>query len=556
METLARNFFIFFIFLLVLSTLVAVTGTDLSISSYVEASSPSGEGVSAVYDGESTYVNSFEGAKYKIIAPSDAAYIYIAFEDDYEWQISSENIVEGQIPYILISELASQYPDLFTAPALNPSTQKYESFATLKSNGDLYCKGVFEDESEIEDSVRVNVIDWVGPRILIDTEDYYTDSTSGKYVVNYSVAFSDRHIGLRYSSASSGISDIEIFHIQKDLSEYLINWDKESIDTFEKVRDIVNYTQIKAFENVQDGVPVEFSLSESGYYYYVVMDKVGNITLGFLGKYTQLAPDGFNLPLKPSGYLSVYQYLEEAKNDIKLSEDIIINPDRVVALQKALDTVYYTFLMEEDSEIQRQKYNAFIAEWALFKVACTSPFFNINILNLALFPGNITCINFDISSIQCINGDKVDLNITVTKQVGDVFISDQINSLFQDNGLNVVYLIRYELMVNEEISVPKEPLIFHFTNEARLLNISVVSTVNNINPVVLNPEIGVNYFRLSSRLSTRDIYIFAVELDESFQPIYLGWLWIIMGCLSGLSLIIFTTLIVWNLVNMKHKSKV
>lgn len=517
--------------------------TNLVAFPLAKADSSLGDEITIEYVGESTYSSSFSGAKYKIISPSNTQDVLVAFEDDFEWLIKDDSYIGEEIPYISVSSLASSNPELYTSPVLNSQTNKYESFVILRSNGDLYSKCTVNDglNTEFEYALRVKSIDWVGPRILIETEDYWVDWTSNKYITHYSVEFTDTFLGLRYPTESSGMKSVEVFYINRSLSD-IVNENisnpsnlNPAVD-IEGIKEDAGYVTVAEFNNVMENTPLSFDISDSGYYYYVALDFVGNITLGFLGLYTQLSQEGFDLPMANGSSRNVYSYFQEAKLDIA-SFTGIISQTRVDKLQQALDTSYFAFLMGETPEELRNYYDLFVAEWAKFKEGKTKAFFEIDYSKPDDFSLSFLCTNLNKDTIECINGDEIILDVRINKLDEGAFNTDSGLSylLVNNDSYNVVYKIEYSVKLNGIKIVPKTPLFFDFVHNQTLSNISVISTVDGDNPQLLSCENGLNYIRISSILSNREFYIVGEETntigkdDSTFVLVSL----IIMSTLSG-----------------------
>ena len=538
MEIIIKKILFLFASITIFSFL-CILAIFVNSKNFVEANagSLSGEGISINYAGESEYSNNVQGARYKVTMPEDAKELFIAFEDDWEWIIGCEEIEEGEIPYIDIEDISSTQPDLYVLPTINPETQKKEAFITVKSNGDLYAKCIYEDESFSEYSVRINLIDWAGPKILIETEDYWLDYTSNKYVTHYSVAFSDIFIGLRYPSASSGIKRIEIFYILEDLSEYVNDSNRDPYQenlSLEEILVRTGYTFVKDFDFPAENELINFQLTDTGYYYYVAEDNVGNITLGLLGKYTQLSPDGFNL-LYPSGVsLNIHQYLVQAQNNI-IEYTETINANQTEALQTAIDRVYYTFLSTENVDERISDYNLFVNQWAIYKEAILGAFFSFDVENEGAFIGDVSCINLDENTVSCIKGDEVNLSLNISKVVYNNPIIDSFQGLIQNHLYNSVYKVEYELRVNGSLSTPKVPLIFNFSGGNHQKNIIVIGINDENVPQKLNQEEGINYFRVSTHFSNAELYLFLTEEGSQMSFVETIWVWIVMACFVSFS---------------------
>lgn len=558
MEIIIKKILLLFASITIFSFLcILAIFINTNILEEANADSLSGEGISINYVGESEYSNNVQGAIYKVTMPQDAQKLYIAFEDDWEWIIGSEEYEEGDIPYIDIEDISSAQPDLYVLPTFNLETQKKEAYVTIKSNGDLYAKCTYEDDSFSEYFVRVNVIDWAGPKILIETEDYWLDfSLESRYITHYSVAFSDIYIGLRYPTASSGIKRIEIFYILDDLSEYVNDSNRDPYQeniTLEEILEKTGYTFVKDFISPAESEPIDFQLSDSGYYYYAAEDYVGNITLGLIGKYTQLSPEGFNIPLAIGGNLNIYQYLVEAQYDINENADYI-NANQTNALQAAIDRVYYTFLSSENVDERNSDYNLFVNQWAIYKEAILGAFFTYELENEGAFLGEVSCVNFNENTVNCIKGDSVVLSIKISKTILSNPAIDSFQNIIQNHSYNTVYKVEYELRVNGLLSNPKVPLIINFSCENNQKNILVIGMNDEISPQIFVKEEGINYFRVFTSMSNGELYIFLIEESTPTSFIENIWVWIVMGCFVFVSALIIIAFIFLFIVRTENKN--
>ncbi len=526
------------------------------------------------------YSSQTTGRTLKVTMPRSTTHAYIAYEVDigYDlWAIKGDEDVDKDVPYIEITaeneafnvtdsrlgEITSSWTNIVE------KNGKFEFDLTVHFNGELYVYLTLDGESDpMKDTHIVKEIDYVAPVMRKGVPAHGLKNENGQYVITCTATFEDVALTTQYGlySASSGLQAISILRADVKLEG---DMGAEAVKGLELVDG--GYWEIINEEQMVKTMSLTFNLDKDGYYYYLVIDRLGNVNVSmmlgdkFERKNFTDTDDRFMVYNSVGGLnVSVKSVMSQigtelAENEGKVDETIY--NDTMSAYSTLLLKFYSrgdikTESVEKRDEISSEYWTFYNNQYQVFSNALSlGATYEIETLNGELLNGSITAINLGKESFPALSGAKVVASFNVVRYDGKD-ISEDLKEL-ADLGSDVRAIkISYKLTENGvQSKIPTVPIDYEIVNLKGMSKFKLFLKTES-GYVDAAKIVGDNNVRFSASYNGAEYYLVYVEesTDETLLP-----LWITLGVVGGVVIIggvVVAVLIKTGKIKIKKREKI
>ena len=521
-----------------------------------------------------TYSNFERGRKLKVTLPMSTVSVYFAYEIDSSEQvyaISGEADIDEDIPYLLhegkveknevetktLGKVTSAWTDISVV------YEKKVFYVEVHHNGTLYVECTLDGESDrLKATSLIKDIDGLSPKMQTGIIAHGLQNEMGQAIFECTATFEDARAGNTLAQARSGLAEILIIRTDVALSDMtegeLESADVETICAWEP---LVN-AQIVLSQKVT------FTIDKEGYYYYFVVDRVGNLQINEMlgGKFSREdysdTDSRFYVTDSSAGSsgvsYSVKNYMITIGEELSEYEDTV-NGEVYTKALSAYSTLLLRFYSGESQTnregISKAWFSFFRNEYTAFKNAYSvGANYSTNIINGDLLPASIKCLNLSSETIKCLGGDEVKASFIIARYEGSEIDQELLN--LYGNTKNVkAYKMSYSLTVNGVAStVPKSELIYEIFGLPESVNNFKVYLKTSNGYVECNQVKGENWLRFTSKdLNSGDYYLI---YEDTSKTTNLLPLWISLGVVGGLAVVGgVVVLVLWKKGNLVDRTK-
>ena len=505
-----------------------------------------------------TFSNKEQGVKLKITLPLASTDVYFAYEVDSSeqvWAINGSANIDKDIPYIkhegavekfevpsttLMDKVVSSWTEI---------TEIYEKrvfFIELHYNGTLYVKCRMSGEEEMLSATSIiKDIDNLAPSIQKGNVTHGKTNSEGKFVFEMTSTFVDTGSTGMLSSARCGLKEILIIRTDNALDEM----NEESL-AGEGVERICAWELLSPLQALLTQ-KVTFTIDKDGYYYYFVVDRVGNLNIGMLlgGKFERenysQTDDRFLVHDSSAGTtgatFSVKDYMTVIGQELDNYAGKVNSKVYTDALESysALLLRFYSGASDSDLEgVSKEWFSFFKNEYTAFRNAYSvGATYDISLVNGDLLNCKIGALNLNKDVLPSLGGDQVVAEFIVAKY--------GLNEL--PGGVNVgyqkgyAYKLSYKLSVSGVVSsVPKTPITYEILSiPSEVKEFTMVKKVGDKYVECVSSK-GANWLRFSTDLNGEEFYlIYSVEEGGNLLP-----LWISLGVVGGVIVVLAVVYVV------------
>ena len=521
---------------------------------YADSSSDIGEGGGALEIDDITvgetasYSSAKTGRTLKITVPRSTEKLYIAYDLDSSenvWAIRDDENKED-IPYLQVTEKVDEHK--VTTKTLGTIYSSWSAISivdemqvmtvTVHQNGTLYVKADLPEENSLEESMIIDDIDCLSPQLeggrLIS--GLRNENDRAIFVCKATFVDVTDTSGQLYS-ARSGLAEILIIRTDEALSSEA-NKDSikgEGIDTIAQWKPL-------SMHNVTQRNVMDFEVDEDGYYYYLLVDRVGNLYIGmfFGGKFVREGQDTtddrfFVKDLSNGIRYSIKSVMTTIGSELdQYAEQVNGNVyNNAMAAYSALLLKFYAGASETDIDgVSAQWYSFYNNEYTAFKQAYSGgAVYSVSVTNKDLLDGELTSRNLNKNTVSALAGDEVVANFIVAR-----YNLDELDSAISNaSGINLgyAYKLSYKLTVDGSVSaVPKSDLGFYIEVESLNDVVVIVKTEQGYEKV--KQIRGLNFIEFYTMLNQADFYV-VYEVEEETDNLLP--LWITLGVVGGVAVI-------------------
>ena len=490
------------------------------------------------------------GRTYKITMPLAANGVFIAFDvasSEDIWAIRDDENKED-IPYLQVTEKVDEHKvttntlgTIYSSwSAVSITEDEKIVFVTVHQNGVLYVKCTLPEESPLEESVIVNKIDCLAPIMHPFNFIRGLRDENGKPIfLCKNTVFEDKtDTSGTLSSSRSGVQEVLIIRTDVALGP---DTDRDSLNS-DGIEKIASWTPLSLSTTTAKAY-VDFTISKDGYYYYFVVDRVGNLNISLLlgdkferEDYSQTDDRFFVYSKTGDITFSVKDKMISIGEEIEQYADQVNEAiyNNVANAYSALLLRFYSGASETDLLGVSEEWfsfnkNEYLAFCNAYGAGAT---FDINVTNKDLLPGELTCRNLNKNTVNALAGDKVVADFIVARynlneidpQIG------QAAGITIGSALKLSYKLTVEGVVSQ---VPKSNLGFYLETGADMSNVVVVVKKDE-GYVRLQQIRGLNFIEFYTMLNQADFYV-VYEVEEETDNLLP--LWITLGVVGGVAVI-------------------
>ncbi len=502
-----------------------------------------------------TYSSREQGRKLKITMPLATVSVYFAYELDTSeqiWAISGKAGIDEDIPYMLHEgkvekhEVPSKTLNQMVVSSwtdIEIVNDKRVFYVEVEYNGMLYVECTLNGESDrLKADSLVKDIDCISPKMQTGIVAHGLRNENDQAVFECTATFQDGYAGSALASARSGLGEILIIRTDVALGdmteENLNNAVVENICSWEPL----SPNQIVLSQKVT------FNIEKEGYYYYFVVDRVGNLQINEMlgGKFSREdyaeTDSRFDVTDPSAGSsgvtYSVKNYMITIGEELGEYKDEVTNEvyDKAVEAYSTLLLRFYSGESQTNRESISNAYFSFYRnEYTAFKNAYSvGASYITETVNGELLKASLKCLNLNLETVKSLGGDEVKASFLVARYE-DSDLDSALLNLYNRKGNVKAYKLSYSLTVNGvQATVPKSPLVFEFFGISKEMSDFVIYQ-NTPNGYVECEQLkGENWLRFTSTASGADYYLLYVESTPQSNLLPL---WITLGVVGGLLLI-------------------
>ena len=502
--------------------------------------------------------DAYRGVTLRISAPQSVTGIYIAYDVDasntddsqlvddlWSWAIKGDDVEDSEIPYMKVTGAGSvtredegSYFDAEWSEIETVNSTKRLT-VTVHINGELNVMCTLDGENPMYANYIVRNVDWEPPTVKADkygnlVAAYRITESDGSYALNCSASFTDRQFGA-FGSGYSGIGYAEVFYTDTELTTDDIPEGSEGPE----MHPVASYDKFPE-GTAQIDFTLEFAIKSDGYYYYYVIDRVGNQEMGPLFGYKVEISVDERFTVQSVGNNGHVSTLNVEENMINYGAEIENNKDKVnAALYEKAYAAYSALMLSfmSSSPGASEQYFAFVSgELKEFKDAYRNgATYEVEIVNDDLLFGEIKVLNLDSAAVEALGGDIVKVKITVARFEADNYDGGKASALSGIGNARYVYRLVYELSVNGVVSaIPESALIFNIEVPEKVTAVALlVGSQDGYESK--NFSYGVSWMRFETSLNNATYYLVTEENDDGDGSGLLP-LWITLGALGGVAL--------------------
>ncbi len=504
------------------------------------------------------YSSQTTGRTLKVTMPLSTTHAYIAYEVDigYDlWAIKGEEDLDKNVPYIEITaeNTAFKVTDSKLGEITSSWTNivekngKLEFDLTVHFNGELFVYLTLDGETDpMTDTHIVKEIDYVAPVMRKGVPAHGLKNENGLYVITCTVTFEDLALPSQYglNSASSGLQAISIMRsdvkLEGDIGE-------DNLQGLEIVDG--GYWEIINAEQMVKTMSLTFNLDKDGYYYYLVIDRLGNVNISmmlgdkFERKNFTDTDDRFMVYNSVGGVnISVKTIMSTIGTELADNEGLVDE-----SIYNATMSAYSTLLLkfysrgdittestEERDELSAEYWSFYNNQYQIFANALSlGATYRVETVNEELLNGKITAINLGTEAFPALAGSEVVASFNVVRYDGKE-ISEDLKEL-ADLGNDVrAFKISYKLTENGvQSKIPTKAIEYEIVNLKGISKFKFFLKTET-GYVDASKYISENSVRFSASYNGAEYYL--VYVEESTAQTLLP-LWITLGVVGGVALI-------------------
>ncbi|MBO5775809.1 MAG: hypothetical protein J6R35_00380 [Clostridia bacterium] len=496
-----------------------------------------------------TYSSAQTGRTLKITVPLATEKLYIAYDLDSSenvWAISNGDKDADDVPYIQVTEKVDEHKvttktlgEIYSSwSAISVVNEMQVMTVTVHQNGTLWVKAELPGEKALEESTLVDDIDCLAPILESGRLISGIRNENDRAIFVCKASFADlTDSSGRLASARSGLAEILILRTQEALSSETNREDVEGsgIDIVAQWKPLSPYTA--TIRNV-----VDFEVDEDGYYYYFIVDRVGNLYIGmfFGGKFQREGQnetdDRFYIKDLSNGITySIKSVMTNIGVELDQYSDKVNGNiyNNAMAGYSALLLKFYSGASTTDIDaISAEWYRFYNNEYTAFRNAYSiGATYTVNVTNKDLLDGDLTCRNLNKDTIKTLAGDAVVADFIVARY--DLQELDSGIATAAGINLGYAYKLTYKLTIEGRVSAtPVTNLDYYLTaiNDGKI--VVVVKTADGYStPQQIR---GLNYVEFYTQLNQAEFYVVyeASENSTNLLP-----LWITLGVVGGVAVI-------------------
>ncbi len=499
-----------------------------------------------------TFSNRETGVKLKITLPLASTDVYFAYEVDSSeqvWAIKGNANIDDDIPFIKHEGAVEKFEVPSTTlmdkveSAWTDITEVYEKrvfYIDLHFNGTLFVKCKMAGESEmLEATSMVKDIDNLAPSIQKGIVTHGKTNAQGKFVFEMTSTFIDGASTGMLSSARSGLSEILIIRTDDALE----NMSEESLEG-EGIERICAWELLSPLQALLTQ-KVTFTIDKDGYYYYFVVDRVGNLNIGMLlgGKFERenysQTDDRFLVHDSSAGSsgvtFSVKDYMTTIGQELDNYNGKVNSKVYTDALESysALLLRFYSGASDSDLEgVSKEWFSFYKNEYTAFKNAYSiGATYEVSLVNGDLLNCSISALNLNKDVLPSLGGDAVVAEFIVAKYT----LSELPSGVNVGYAKGYAYKLSYKLSVSGVVSsIPKTPITYEIMSiPTDISEFTIVQKVGDKYVECVGTK-GENWLRFSTDLNGAEFYLICSESEESnLLP-----LWISLGAVGGVIVIL------------------
>ncbi|MBR3685149.1 MAG: hypothetical protein IKL86_02625 [Clostridia bacterium] len=501
-----------------------------------------------------TFSSKEQGVKLKITLPLSATGIYFAYEVDSSepvWAIYGDANINDDIPYIKHAGACES----FVAPSATIA-DKVESkwsdisivyekkvfYIELHYNGTLYVECDMPGEtSRLSATSIVKDIDNLAPKMSTDRITHGVLGTDGKYAFGLTLKFMDTQSTGTLSTARCGLEEIMILRTDMALTDLT----EENL-TDESVEVVKKWGLLSPLSAILEQT-IKFNVEKDGYYYYFVVDRVGNLNIGTLfdNKFEREnyddTDDRFMICMDVTTYPQSGVYSVKS-NMVAIGQELDKNKEntnstvynRAMESYSALLLRFYTGdALTDKIGVTNDWFSFFYGDYTAFKNAYSiGATYSVDITNGDLLGGTLSAVNLNKNTLPSLGGGDVKAEFIVAK-----YAKSDLPDALKDalNGNGYAYKLNYKLTVNgQQVSIPKTDLVYEVINlQGDIKNADIYIKIGDTYTLATAQK-GANWVRFGTSLNSAEYYLVITESEQNSD---LTWLWITLGVVGGVALI-------------------
>ena len=504
-----------------------------------------------------TYSSRATGRKLKITMPKSTVSVYFAYELDSSEQIyaiKGDADIDKDIPFKLHEGKVEKHSVLTSTLGVIESSwtditlvnDKQVFYVEVHFNGTLYVECALNGETDrLKADTLVKDIDCLGPRLSAFGLKEGLRDASDERILPVQIAFDDKEVTNLISSAQSGLAEILIVRTNVALDEET----EENLENL-AVDNVASWEPLSPNQTILNQ-KLEFDINQNGYYYYFVVDRVGNLLIKQL---IHIDYDNrFDVTDTSAGSsgatYSVKDYMILIGDELSEYKDAVSSVvyENAVNAYSELLLRFYAGESQTDREgISNAYFSFFRNEYTIFKNAYSqgANYSTTTVNGDLLLPATIKCYNLNKETITSLGGQVVVANFIVANYEGDK-LDKALLDVANLEGDVKAYKLTYTLTVNGlQSTLPKAPLVFEIFGLPQTVADFKVYLKTADGYVECEQLGGENWLRFSSTLNGGEYYL--VYRDASRATNLLP-LWITLGVVGGAGVIAgIVVIILWK----------
>ena len=518
-----------------------------------------------------TFSNRDTGVKLKITLPLASTNIYFAYEVDSSeqvWAISGDAGIDKDIPYIKhqggvesfvvpSATIAEQVESSWTDVSVIYDKRVF--YIDVHYNGTLYVACDMDGETaKLTASSIIKDIDNLAPKMQTDRVVHGAVNAEGQYVFGLRLTFIDTMSTSVLSSARSGLKEILILRTDAELNDLT----PEQIEG-NGVETMLSWELLSPLQATLEHT-ISFDVDKDGYYYYFVIDRVGNLAIGTLfdGKFERenyadtddrfmMANDITRYP--DGGTFSIKNYMitiGQELSDYKEQTNSKVYSTAWEAYSALLLRCYTGDAVSDKVSVTKDWFSFFNGPYTAFKNAYSvGATYEVSLINGDLLSGKLSAINLNKNTLPSLGGDQVVASFIVAKYDLSALPSEAL-SVSGLSGKGYAYKLNYTLTVSGvQSAVANVPLQYEVVGLPSELQDFVVVMKTDSGYTAPTQTKGENWIRFELQQNSAELYLICTDSQEKPN---LTWLWITLGVVGGVMVVAGVVVIVlWKTGKLK-----
>ncbi len=494
-----------------------------------------------------TFSSRDNGIKLKITLPLASTNVYFAYEVDSSepvWAINGDADIDDDIPYVKHAGAVESFvvPSATIMEQIESSwtdvSEVYEKrvfYIEVHYNGTLYVACDMSGETEmLTASANVKDIDNLAPKMEVDRIVHGVVGEGGVSAFGVKLTFVDVGSTGMLSSERSGLKEILILRTDLPIGELteeaIENGGAETVCAWE----LLSPLQALLTQSVT------FNLQKDGYYYYFVVDRVGNLQIGtvFEGKFQREdhagTDDRFMIEAGQATF-SIKNYMVEIGqelNDYKDETNSDVYNKALESYSALLLRCYTGDALTDPVDVGKDWFSFFNGPYTTFKNAYSiGATYRVELVNGDLLDGTLEALNLNKNTLPSLGGDEVVAQFIVAKYELSA-LPEELLTASGLSGEGYALKLSYTLTVSGVQSrVPDTKIQYEFMSLPEELEDFAVVIKTDSGYTVQTLTKGENWLRFESGLNGAEYYLVCVYSEEETD---LTWLWITLGVVGGI----------------------